>query len=201
MKNTLNYYLWDYEIDDSIPLYTCGIEQFDGWDKIGFNSGREIKVNLPEVLKYYSDNKSPPPDFPRANSSRYMLVSDKIASILRDYNVTGIDYYLSEIIHDDGSRFAPYYTINCGYFSDCVNYDASEYLMKRYVSTEIPVFRHLVLDQSKIPENWLLFRFIRNKNLLFIHEEIVKKLKDAGVTGTRFVPVDEFWEPGSRRRH
>ncbi|MCP4131881.1 MAG: hypothetical protein GY754_12950 [bacterium] len=184
------YYIWKYETDNSTNFFSCGIEQFEGWYTIPW--GREIDRELPSPLKYFTDNKKlVPEDYPMTGGSAF-LVSNRIADILKGFNIPGVDYYESQIERPNGEIIKNYCTLNILSRVSCLDKEGSNIRVVDYGPAEVLKFNKLSLDYSKIPDDKKLFWLAERLTLLITHELIVKECEKAGITGINFIPVEKY---------
>lgn len=188
------YYIWKYNAGDETRFFSCGIEQFEGWEKLGFNLGHKPTIDFPLPLKYYAVNGMMPEDYPMTGSFFDFLVSKKIASILKAHNIPNINYYESQIVRPDGEILKDYYTINILNIVNCVDMEKSDYLIKDwgFPGSEYYFFNKLVLDETKINEDIKLFLLGEEVVHKVVHQDIKDACEKVGVTGIKFIPVEEY---------
>lgn len=188
------YYIWEHDGGEKARFFSCGVEQFEGWEDIGLNFGKRPEKTLQIPLKYYANNEMPPEDYPRTGSCCWFLLSQKVVNILKDNNIPNIDYYESQIISPKGEIFENYYTINVLNVLHCVDREKSDYLIKDYgfPGSEYFFFNKLVLDKSKIPDKIKLFILGEIGIIRVVHQDIKDACEKAGVTGIKFIPVEEY---------
>jgi len=108
-------------------------------------------------------------------------------------------------------KYENYYIANVTGLIDCINHKASnvEYYVDPPVITDdmpeemkealqqeedkdIDFIRKLVLDESKIPEDIKIFRLKDCPRILVFKEEVVKAIREEGLTGFVFIPLEEY---------
>lgn len=110
------------------------------------------------------------------------------------------------------SMYDEYVIVNIMDHVDCVNHNESELeyykpritipkdmpdnmklvLREQETDNDIDFIRHLVLDESKIPEDIKIFRLKDCPRILVFKEEVVEAIKKAGLTGFVFKPLEEY---------
>jgi len=186
------YYIWKHTVDGSTKFFTCGIEEFEGWRRIGWLSGKKIEKTLPQILHYLtSSKKMKPEDFPRTGGTQF-LISKKIANIIKRINPDNIDYYDSDIIRPDGVILKDYYTINILNVLDCTDWNKTDFEIEKLGPAEIIKFNKLILDVDKIPINNKLFRLYKSETILIAHESIKEAFEKENVIGVHFIPISEY---------
>ena len=181
------YYVWEYYLDKREDFFTCGIEQFDGWENIPWFQGNIIEQKLPSILKYYTDSTLLPYDYPLTGGGGAVLISGKIMEILDRLQVKGFDRYPSEIIRPNGEVIDNYYTLNLLNKVSCVNQRQSIIQMKKFGPVQIPEYKKLILDYDRIPSDVLLFRLEGRETIILVHEKVKKAFDEEGVTGADLI--------------
>ena len=186
------YYIWTLDTDQAgSDYFDCGIDQFDDWDLIEWQIGNKIEGKLPEILKYYAVNAVLPNDYAMTGSMEF-LISSKIFIILKQSGEDNIDYYESCIIQPEGNRIDRYFTANILNVVDCIDNNESNYRVIKYGPVEVCYYSKLVLNYEKIDSKIKLFRLSGREGLVVAHESIVEAFKEEGVTGIKFVPVEDY---------
>jgi len=67
-----------------------------------------------------------------------------------------------------------------------------ELMQAKQIDNTIDFIRHLVFDDSKIPEDIKIFRLKDCPRILVFKEEVVEAIKKAGLTGFVFTPLEEY---------
>lgn len=186
------YYIWTHLFDKSQKdFFDCGIEQFEGWDLIEWQSGKKITSPLPETLHYFAINNVNPDDYVMTGSTEF-LVSGKIVAILNRIGVSNIEYYKSSIHKPNGEMLEEFFTVNILSVVDCINKKKSSYRVQRYGPVEVNYYSKLVFRYKKIDQSLKLFRIHEREGLVVAHESVVNAFHSEGITGIRFHNVDNY---------
>jgi len=130
-----------------------------------------------------------PEDYPFTGSTEF-LVSSRIANILKGLNVSGVDYYESEIIRPNQEVLKGFVTINITNRISCLDKEKSIFSIRHYGPAEVYKFKKISLDSSRIPEGVKLFRLEEQSTLVIAHQMIKERFEKDGITGVKFEPVD-----------
>lgn len=162
------------------------------FSNICFSNGEEAK--LKETLKFFMDSpRQTNPQFADYHSESNPLVSKKFASVLEKFNIQTINIFPAEFTLNGEKR--DYFYIHFNKKIKVIDMEESDvYIDELGMAVDID---KLVLDEDvleQIPlEDRLMFSLSENTTVNLIHKSIVEKLKDAGLTGVRFIPIDEFY--------
>jgi hypothetical protein len=184
------FYLWERPSGKTSNFFSCIIDSdnIKDWLKINWFKGERITIPLPNVLTFHAENMLPPPDFPFTLNA-IKLVSKKIKNILDAHGEKNIDYYESQIIRPDGSVIKDYYTINILNVVDCLDLQASKYIVEEYGPNKIMSFKSISLFNDKVPSEVKVFRIPQAKSLIFVRESIKDGFEEQGVTGVNLRPI------------
>ncbi|MEL6116047.1 hypothetical protein P0Y67_12595 [Photobacterium sp. SP02] len=175
------------------------LEQADGSDE-GLEhlmsrrsiSKRVLGPGIVEVLDGDSSRFSPC-DY---HETAEQLISDKFRQVLLKFNLPGVDFYQTNIINGN-KVWSDYYYIHIWNSYKCINLLRSEIdgNYKTYSFTlESLSLDDKVLEEIPVAER-LVFRLEEKPKFLF-HETVVNALREANLTGLKFLRVDE-WSIGS----
>ncbi|KJY90558.1 hypothetical protein TW84_10195 [Vibrio neptunius] len=126
----------------------------------------------------------------------YPVVSEKIASVIREYDIDGFQLFPAVIIGDDGKWHEEFYFFNFYSPFDCVDFEKSD--VRRYKPNakynEVLKYKlnHELLD--KIPEeNRLIIKLDRVQGgALIFHQKIVDALARFDVEAFQFFKLSEY---------
>jgi len=124
------------------------------------------------------------------------LVSEKFRQVLLPFNLPGVDFYQTDIIHND-NIWSEHYFMHIWNNYSAIHKGRSK-IDGTYRNSDFTL-EELSLDENvldKIPlEKRLVFTLEEKPKFLF-HGTVVKALRDANVTGVNFIRVHE-WSIGS----
>lgn len=185
------YYLWERDIDESKEAFVCALNKFQ--EKNNLVLLRKIEQVPEDGLVYRTDNKKEEPeDYLSITSACAILVSEKIAKVLKPLDLN-IQFLPSKIIKEDGTVYDNFCTLNIMENIYCVDMEKS-IVEKTYLSdgTELLDIRKLVLDESKIPKEKKIFHLGEEVVWLIVHQDVVDLVQAVNPTGIKFIPVEEF---------
>lgn len=111
------------------------------------------------------------------------------SKIYENYQVANILGLVDCVDHENSDL--DYYTLRTQIPEDLPeNMKAS--LLEQEIDNDIDFIRHLVLDESKIPEDIHIFRLKDCPRILVFKESIVKAIREAELTGFVFIPLEEY---------
>ncbi|UIP26719.1 hypothetical protein [Photobacterium sp. TLY01] len=175
------------------------LEQADGSDEglehlmsLRSISKRVLGPGIVEVLDGDSSRFSPC-DY---HETAEQLISGKFRQVLLKFNLPGVDFYQTNIINGN-KVWSDYYYLHIWNSYKCINLLRSEIdgNYKTYSFTlESLSLDDKVLEEIPLAER-LVFRLEEKPKFLF-HETVVNALREANLTGLKFLRVDE-WSIGS----
>ncbi len=163
------------------------------WFDIDTASCTPIPVSVPPLVhSYYA--KAPLTDLiwsastwePYSLRLRSILVSEGIA--LEEFPTTIIDRRTHQLLADD---YAVVHIMEC---HECVDLSRSRYEtgIRSDGSPYIRRFRSIVPSAECLDMGRPLFRLRELRSVLLVHERIKATLTENGITGVRFVPLDQL---------
>ena len=188
-----NYFVWQFQ---KVP-YACVLNDFTGFKaKNTLFHGTSLAKSFPSDAAFHMD-----PDFPKnllltdnlLNSDSAMVVSAKLADALRAQNVAKLEYLPVKIIDHKGKVASKDYSIlNPLELVDCIDREKSKFRPSRILPEEIDKFDQLVLDETRIPEDRLLFRMKGFNDIALASKSLVDVLTKGNFTGLGWMPVSKY---------
>jgi len=113
------------------------------------------------------------------------------AIVYNNYHISNVNLTIDCVDHQnsDIDFFVSRYEV-----PDDLPQEMKELLNKEEPDNDIDFIRHLVLEDSKIPEEVKIFRLKDCPRILVFKTEVVEVIKNAGLTGFVFVPLEEYTE-------
>ncbi|WP_434086570.1 imm11 family protein [Vibrio neptunius] len=126
----------------------------------------------------------------------YPVVSEKVASVIQEYNIDGFQLFPAVIIGDDGKWHEKFYFFNFYAPLDCVDFensDVDEYKPNAKYN-EVVSYKLLSDVLDCIPEeNRLIIKLARVEGgALIFHEKIVNALARFDVEAFQFFKLSEY---------
>jgi hypothetical protein len=184
------FYILTHQTNNETQFFSCNLEEFEGWLNISWLTGEEIdSIKLPKILRYRADNLLLPEDFP-LTSYTGLLVSNRISGILKKSNISGLQYFDSEIVQPNGNVIQGFYTINILNELDCLDKSKSKFQVKTLGPALMYKFKKIVFDESKIPKEARLFRIKESTNV-FVDQSLKDTFTKEKITGIKLTPISE----------
>ena len=190
------YWIWTHEPDIEQAAMIKTVPGFIEKQDIRFDRGEKVKIDMKEpinlILKkhdlgIFTDNLISP-------GVRGLLFSDKLKKVLTELGVNNIDYFPLKIENPiDKNIYENYQIANVLSCHSCLNLEKSELSFDPDFPEQIEFIDSLVIDESKIPEELLLFRLKEYKVLLVVHEKVKEACNNAGITGINFLKPEDFF--------
>ena len=176
--------------DETSPIgwgkNTYQIDEFDG--------SKAIEVDRMLYMKIDSDIKPLLGDF---HSSPKPVFIQRAKEIIEQFSLKGNQLFPITITHKD-NEFEDYFILHCHHRIKAMHHERSEFTKSR--SGRLYFIDTLSLDENvldEIPEEERMIFVLKEKAAMILyHENIVKALEAAEVTGVRFVKVKD-WNIGS----
>jgi hypothetical protein len=72
---------------------------------------------------------------------------------------------------------------------DCIDLEESKFVWSKVDPNTMLTVNHLVLDNTKIPKNRLLFRAKKYAEKIIIERELAQEIVDSGFTGAKWIEI------------
>lgn len=177
--------------DDSAIIETIPEDQIEDWEL-------NLSISLRERVKYPINIRFSM-DFPRNiklydfldNTQSVLIVSEKVMAVFEGLNINKLEYLPANVYdHKDNLVSTKYYIINILDRQPIVDMDRSKYKMSHIAPDKILSLRELRLTTNGVDANAKLFRMTNEDSYHLITTEVLNALKNAGVSGLRFIPAD-----------
>ncbi len=141
------------------------------------------------------------PDYPKdvnledviVNRERMRLISPAFATFLQEHALNNTEFLPVTIKNHNGGTASDEYMIASPLdVIDCIDKDASNVMWNKIDKNLIAGVYELVFNEDAIPEDVKILRPKHLEMFVFIREDIVEAIEEAGFTGNKFYPVDEF---------
>ncbi len=189
------YYVWRNSImNGTKDIITAGLTVDNPWfDFVSdyFLYNEPVPKEIPPLpIDYVTDDnpKLPVLDYIVA-MSKSKLISEKLYNIFKSYAVPYMEFFSSTLlIEKSGKVHTNLYSFNIYREFDFANLEKSEHPADdRYVHH----YTKLVLNETNIPSNLKFFRLAHTLDFI-VHEDIRNECIDQGITGVRFISVEEW---------
>lgn len=127
------------------------------------------------------------------NVDSFLVASERAKSFFEAQKLKNIEYLPVSIMNHKGRKEqAPYFIIHPLVLQDCLDLTKTQYEPNAIEPEVFSRISNITLDESKIDPGVALFRMRHYPFHEVYREELADKIKAAGLTGLRFVPVSEF---------
>lgn len=125
------------------------------------------------------------------NSCNVTVVSERLRSLLASTD-SEMELFPTRLRNPRGRvESAPYFILNVLTRHRCVDMERSEYI-PAFQPGQISDLLKPVLIESQIGTPNQVFRIGEAPRLVMVHEDLCKRIEDAGMTGVRFVAVEDY---------
>ena len=179
------------ERDGSLPRVR--ILEAPSWPKGDWNRGLRIDNPPPGSLEYELDPRCPGSLEPLFEDDVPIMSLD-VAGVLHEVGVDNIEYF-EAIIHEprSGRTLRDYTAFNVVGLVSGADLKASEFMVEPSPDAPMDVdFEKLVLDQSRIPPDLLVFRLAASGRPIVVHAKVRQAIEAAGIGGVRFFEAGEW---------
>ncbi len=127
------------------------------------------------------------------NTLGLKIISEKVKTVLEEHSTSECEFLPIKIENHKG-RFVKelFYIANFLESVPCLDKDKSEFVIDALDKTQMDHISHLFLDESKIPDDFDLFRLSEMNTLILIREDLKTKLEEAELSGLNFIELDEY---------
>ncbi|MEY4561764.1 MAG: hypothetical protein RLZZ618_1041 [Pseudomonadota bacterium] len=191
-----NFVIWGRAFIDG----ACALRPMTGYpDDWKLINGEAVTGEFPEASQFQMN-----PDYPGQNQltdSLYNLdtlivASRRLQALLEASSVAQMEYLPVNVVDQKGRRMTePYVIAHPLNPVDCLVIDACQPRWGRIDKNDISRLKHLVIDESRIPADRLLFRPKHYKSEILVHRALAEKIDAAGYTGARWIELADYPEP------
>lgn len=129
------------------------------------------------------------------NVDRLVVASARLRDLLEAAAVPQVEFLPVPILnHQKRPVTEPYFVVNLLSPVDCLDLDACEPRWSRLDKTEIARVKRLVIDPARIDPARTLFRPKSYRACMLVHRTLAKRIDAAGLTGMRWLELDQFPE-------
>lgn len=163
------------------------------WD-FAMQFARPLPVRLPVLLKFSISRRAPLPDVLLCNQPIMWLISERLASLLREERIPFTTYPVRFIDRDTQrpleSRYELLHLLDVRPAID----RAQSLITEGGRNVE-----SLVLAEDILRDQPLLVREVEYWTIVLIHAQLKAKLEEAGISGYAIIPVKEYQFISSHR--
>lgn len=189
----MKYYEWKGRfVDTAKQMIWKGVTKFEN-DIIDFSLGEHIAdevQNTKFIIDWHPERSQMGylTDYMRVGGIFGIIMTSKSVEILRQAGATNIQVFDLEIIDEKHNKtYTDYKIINIVGLCDCLDYDKSD--IDYYKDRKIMMIDEIAVDESKVPEDLLIFRLEKFKPIVIIHEKVKYAIEKAGLTGFVIEPT------------
>lgn len=157
-----------------------GVSRLDGWPEVVFKFAkhRPEGMNLTDWVK---------------NSTQWLIISDRFKAILEEFHVKDIEYLPVKIKNHKGRMASEHYWIaNFLILTEAVDRELSIFDDNPLDDGAIFSFDKLVLRQDILKSDPVIFRLKEETMTVIARQDLVKRIREEGLTGVRFVETNRF---------
>lgn len=188
-----NYVIWDSEAVDG----ACVLDELRGVEKvIELNKGIPRSAGFPEGAAFTMN-----PDFPDdmmlvdnlINTDMLIVVSENLQRFVESKNIPCVEYLPVAIIDHKGKPAGtPYFILNPVQPVDCLDLQRSKAQMHAIAKTQVNSVERLVIDESRVDPDRLVFRLKGFYRVTLVHRDLAKELDSEGFVGNRWIELSEY---------
>ncbi|MFL5354794.1 imm11 family protein [Archangium sp.] len=189
----MNYHPWTDDRNDSYAWISDSPEEVEAKDYI-LTKGTSARDWFPSGAIFdFAPNKGIKPADSIPNFLGFHIVSEKLKQLLEATAGARFEF-LPVRLRNHKKKILPdaYYVANLLDLVTCVDRSRSDFTVDELDKKEIRRFRRLVLDTSKIGPDSKIFRLGERPRLLIVREDLARAITEAGCTGMRFMPMEDF---------
>lgn len=129
------------------------------------------------------------------NIDRLIVASQRLRSLIESNEVPRLEYLQVQILnHKKRLIDEPYVIVHPTEPVDCLVVDACEPEWGIIDHDSIDELMHLVIDESRIPANRLIFRPKLYTKVVLVQRNLAEKITAAGLTGVRWIELSNWPE-------
>lgn len=127
------------------------------------------------------------------NINAVLVVSEKVKEMFPEDELKIAEYLPVKILNHKG-REAPntFYILNSTSLQKCIDIDSSEVVFNRIDPSRLSRVKKLVINETLIDPEVLIFRMARYSVLPFFQISAVKKIEEGGLEGIIFGKIEDW---------
>lgn len=122
------------------------------------------------------------------------VVSTRVKEIVERMRPPRVEYLPVAIHNHQGEAQASYWILHPTGTEDVIDIEASDVMWNRIQKDRLASIYTLVLDESRITPDLLLFRATHDPHDVFVHRFLAEALLASGASGLRFPQIDEEYD-------
>lgn len=128
------------------------------------------------------------------NRDKLLIVSEKLKAFLESHAPDDPIEFLPVQLRNPNKKLvtAPYFIANLLGSVPCVNKSKSKFTMNAIDKEQVARFRHLSLDETKIPKEKKIFRLGEKMKLIIAREDLAKGILKAKCNGMMYIPMENY---------
>jgi hypothetical protein len=188
-----NYLVWAQDIVDG----ACSLSAMKGYeDDWQLLEGISVQDEFPVDARFQMNL-----DYPKNvkltdalhNIDMLIVASNRLCALLKDSNLPALEYLTIPIFnHKNRQLTEPYAIVNLLDPVDCLVVDACEPEWGMIVTTSIEYVKQLVIDESRINPDRLLFRPKLFNRVVLAHRKLAAQIDAMGCTGIRWIELADY---------
>jgi len=182
----------------------CSVTELHGVERVFLlNKGYSALASFPKKAEFRFD-----PDFPRntvladnlINSEMMIVCSERLKIFLEASLVEKVEYLPVHLKDHKSKQVAQfYYIIHPIEPPDCIDFEQSIVEWSGVDKESILLVKKLVIDDSKVENNRLLFRPKSFYNITLIDRDLAVAIDGQGVTGVGWIELEDYPFPRPRQ--
>ena len=182
-----------FVMESDSSLSSSRILEAPSWPKGAWNQGVRIDSPPPGSLEYGLDPRCPG-SLKHLFEEEVPVMSLDMARVLQDVGVDNIEYF-EAVIHEpwSGCVLRNYEAFNIVGLVSGADMETSEFMVEPPQDAPMDVdFEKLILDESRIPSDLLVFRLAAAGSPIVAHAKVRQAIEAAGIDGIRFFQDGEW---------
>ena len=182
-----------FVMESDVSLSSVRILKAPSWPKGAWSQGARIDRPPPGPLEYALDPEHPGPLKPLF-AENVPIMSLDVARVLQDVGVDNIEYFEAVVQEPwSGLTLKTHTAFNIVGLILGADMKASEFMIEPPQDAPLDVdFEKLVLDQSRIPSDLLVFRLAASGRPIVVQAKVRQAIEAAGIEGMRFFEDGEW---------
>ena len=188
-----NYVIWTYKSVDG----ACALKDLRGLEKsYRLNNGTPLAAHFPPDVELHMH-----PDYPNdilvpdnvLNADLVIVASPRLQECVRSHSPPEVEYLPVRVIDHKGRlASAEYAIIHPLHPVDCIDRQRSVFRISPIKPDSIKSFEKLVLDESRIPRERMLFRMQGFWGITLVRRDLATAISSMGFTGLEWLGIDEY---------
>ena len=127
------------------------------------------------------------------NYNSLLVVSEKVKDVFSEISLNNIEYLPVKIKDFKGVNIkTSYYIMNFIKLQDCLDLEQSEVVYNKIDPNRISIVRKMVINETMIIPDTLVFRMKRSLTTLIFHKDLIKKIKENNLKGLIFGKIEDW---------